>query len=280
MRTVSKVIANCSWKTSGDVAVIRNAIETAAQNGVIFVTSAGNESSAGPHYPSDYSKTIEGVFSVAALAPNNRKASYSNYSTTVSICAPGGDGSPLDSNDIYCADLNNTHAYTAGTSFAAPHLSGTIALMLSISPRMSFGDIKDILEKTALSLKAENPELYPLLGCGKLDAGKAVKAAADQTMPSQPRQPENPEDPANHEVPGNSEQPAGDILGPKIDIVIGNENLTTSTSTAPANETCIDRMTERVGDELRNMSSSLENGDFVRITLESNGSVTILDYQI
>jgi hypothetical protein len=119
-----------------------------------------------------------------------------------------------------------------------------------------------------------------LLGCGKLDAGKAVKAAADQTMPSQPRQPENPEDPANHEVPGNSEQPAGDILGPKIDIVIGNENLTTSTSTAPANETCIDRMTERVGDELRNMSSSLENGDFVRITLESNGSVTILDYQI
>ena len=82
-RKVARAIANCSWKTSGDVGVIRSAIETAASAGVIFVTSAGNESSAGPHYPSDYSKTIEGVFSVAALAPNNRKSTYSNYSTTV-----------------------------------------------------------------------------------------------------------------------------------------------------------------------------------------------------
>lgn len=290
-RAVARAIANCSWKTSGDVAVIRSAIETAAAQGVIFVTSAGNESSTGPHYPSDYSKTINGVFSVAALAPNNQRAPYSNYSTTVSICAPGGAGLPFDTDDIYCADLNDTNTYTAGTSFAAPHLAGTIALMLSVAPRMSFDQIRVALEKTAVPLKNDNPETWPLLGYGKLNAGGAVKAAGQNLpapqpedpgtpgvpdAPTNPEAPSNPDGPENPEAPSEpTENPAGNATGPKIDITADTNNQTPT----PRSDDFINRVTEEVSEELHRISENWETGDLVRITLEGKGRVTVLDCQ-
>lgn len=171
---LKRVIANCSWKTSGDIGVIREAILAAASSGVIFVTSAGNESTSGAHYPSDYSKTIKEVFSVAALDPSGQKADYSNYSSTVSIGAPGGAGLPFDDDDIYCADLNNSNAYVAGTSFAAPHLAGVIALMLSVNSDLDIENISRILVRTAEPIIQQNPDTWKYLGAGKLDAGKAL----------------------------------------------------------------------------------------------------------
>ena len=290
--------------------VIRSAIETAASAGVIFVTSAGNESSAGPHYPSDYSKTIKGVFSVAALAPNNRKSTYSNYSTTVSISAPGGAGLPFDVDDIYCADLNNTNSYTAGTSFAAPHLAGTIALMLSASPQMSFDEIRNTLEKTAGSIKKENPESWLLLGYGKLNAGEAVKMASqilptptpqpdepttpdEPTAPDEPTTPDTPPEPkepdspdtppANPEEPTSPEEPpvpqenpSGNANGPKINITVSTENQVPE----PQIDAFITKVAAEVRDELNRMSGGWENGDLVRITLEAKGQATVLNCRI
>lgn len=171
---VSRIIANCSWKTSGEVGIIRDAIDSATRSGVIFITSAGNDNSDAPHYPSDYSRINQGVISVASLTSGDAKAEYSNYSDAVDISAPGGDGLPLDSQDIYCPDVNNSFQYAAGTSFSAPHVAGAVALMLSVKPDLSQDQVKAILKKTASSIKEQNPQHWNLLGAGKLNIGAAV----------------------------------------------------------------------------------------------------------
>ncbi len=280
-RKITKVIANCSWKTSGDVGVIREAIETAASSGVIFVTSAGNDSSSGPHYPSDYSKTIKGVFSVAALAPNNRKAEYSNYSTAVSISAPGGAGLPFDVDDIYCADLNNTNSYTAGTSFAAPHLASTIALMLSVNQQMTIDEIKNTLEQTSVSIKEENPEFWPLLGVGKLNTGEAVKEASkarvtsvpyvETARPTEPSVPEPAKPITEPETPSESA-----ASGPKINVTLNTD----APNGALNKEAFITEIVDMVREELHQKSAGWQDGASIRITIESEGTSVILEYRI
>lgn len=281
-KPVKRVVANCSWRTSGDVAVIREAIVEAASAGVIFVTSAGNDGHSGPHYPSDYSQTIKGVYSVAALAPTDRKADYSNYSSTVNICAPGGAGLPFDADDIYCADLNNTNSYTAGTSFAAPHLAGTIALMLSVNPRMDADAIKGSLERTAMPIKGPNPELWPLLGAGKLNAGGAVKEAGKETStpapgpvePTEPTAHEGPEAPAEPTVPEapatTPEAPAAE--GPTVTITVGGVEEDRGA--------LLSEIAGRVASELEAVCSGLGPGAMVRITIEAGGTSSIFEYAI
>lgn len=270
---VSRIIANCSWKTAGDVGVIREAIRCAASAGVIFVTSAGNENSSGPHYPSDYSQTIPGILSVAALSPNNRRAEYSNYSTTVNMSAPGGGGLPLDLDDIYCADLNNTYSYSAGTSLAAPHVAGIIALMLSVNPDLDFSEIKQILEQTAISIQQENFETWRLLGAGKLNAGQALKKVVDNLgVPSS--------QPGVNTGSTPVTSPIGtQTTGPKIKITFG-ENGTVNDSNK-INQIVQD-VTDRVSVEIRQLLQKQRYDQIhtLRITLELNEYTTVIDRAI
>jgi hypothetical protein len=67
-----RLVMNLSWRTTGDVALIRAAIGELAAAGALIVCSSGNESLDGdfPHFPSDYSETL----SVGALGPDGRRA--------------------------------------------------------------------------------------------------------------------------------------------------------------------------------------------------------------
>jgi subtilisin family serine protease len=240
---------------------------------VIFVTSAGNENSSGPHYPSDYSQTIPGILSVAALSPNNRRAEYSNYSTTVNMSAPGGGGLPLDLDDIYCADLNNTYSYSAGTSLAAPHVVGIIALMLSVNPDLDFSEIKQILEQTAISIQQENFETWRLLGAGKLNAGQALKKVVDNLgVPSS--------QPGVNTGSTPVTSPIGtQTTGPKIKITFG-ENGTVNDSNK-INQIVQD-VTDRVSVEIRQLLQKQRYDQIhtLRITLELNEYTTVIDRAI
>lgn len=274
-RPVKKIIANCSWKTAGNIGVIREAIQEAASSGVIFVTSAGNESTSGPHYPSDYSKTIKGVFSVAALAPSGQKADYSNYSSAVTVSAPGGAGLPLDEDDIYCADLNNSNSYTAGTSFAAPHLAGVIALMLSVNSSMDAESILNNLVKTAEPIRQQNPDIWQFLGAGRLNAGKAlVETNSNHGTITEP---------TNTEIPVNAQEPSGQTAtsvpshqgGPTIAISIGGDTPTGIDTGIFVKQIC-----DRISMEIENMSRWWVPGSNIKITINSGGSSVVLNYTL
>jgi serine protease AprX len=81
----------------------------------------------------------------------------------------GGDLSRLSAQDI----LNYTVG--SGTSFSAPQVTGTIALMLDVNPSLTPAQIKDILQRTATPL----PPYYRYeVGAGMLNAHAAVLEAA------------------------------------------------------------------------------------------------------
>ena len=61
-----------------------------------------------------------------------------------------------------------------GTSFSAPYVSGTIGLMLSLKPCLTFEDVVEILTQSAVNIDAQNPSYIGMLGAGRLNANAAL----------------------------------------------------------------------------------------------------------
>ena len=73
-----------------------------------------------------------------------------------------------------CSDPDDYHTVWAGTSFAAPHVAGVIALMLQMNPHLSPNEIRAILEEDARQDNFTGPinksTGSPLWGWGKVNA--------------------------------------------------------------------------------------------------------------
>ncbi len=64
-----------------------------------------------------------------------------------------------------------------GTSMAAPHVVGTIALLLSANPTLSRSEVNEILAETAVPIAATHPNMHS--GWGRLDAYAAVASQSN-----------------------------------------------------------------------------------------------------
>lgn len=165
--------AGCYYSTYGQMIV-----DEVHAAGVIIVAAAGNGSTCNDAsalvYPASYSKVIS-VTSIGA-ADNHEGTPGNPYSThqhnaMVDICAPGyGVALALPGNGFTTGN---------GSSFAAPYVSGTIALMLAANPCLTYENVDYILKASAdTNVYAVNPSVYNgLLGAGRLDAHKAVEMA-------------------------------------------------------------------------------------------------------
>ncbi len=114
-------VINMSFGLSTPSRAIREALQFAAQQGVTLIASAGNDNSSTPPFPASEEAL---VWAVAATDPQDRKADFSNYGAFVDLCAPGVN--------IYSAYPGGRYAWWSGTSFSAPFVSGTVALVLSL----------------------------------------------------------------------------------------------------------------------------------------------------
>ncbi|MDR0357421.1 MAG: S8 family serine peptidase, partial [Clostridiales Family XIII bacterium] len=159
-------VVNLSLGGSEPDPALEKAINAAAANGVITVAAAGNDArlysgATPPCYPSDY----ENVISVVATDRNNVKADYSEHNRYKDIAAPGSS--------IYSTALNGAYGYMSGTSMACPHISGVVALMLSINPSLSNDRICRILYNTSTDLGDKGRD--DKYGYGLVNAEAAVK---------------------------------------------------------------------------------------------------------
>lgn len=169
-----RFIVNMSFMVS-DSEIVEQEINDGELNNIIYVASAGNDSSSFPHFPSDYSKVI----SVAATAPRDIISRYSNFGQNVNICAPGGSGEPqLPSSNILSLLPGDRIGTSWGTSLAAPHVVAAAALILSIAKRnnreISPSSVRDIIYTTADNIDAANPGYEGQLGSGRLNVFSAL----------------------------------------------------------------------------------------------------------
>ena len=157
----------------------QDAIDAARANGATVVVAAGNSNDdVANHQPAN----CAGVISVAANDREGNRASYSNYGLTISVTAPGGETSPDAFNGVL-STLNSgsttpgdeTYAYYQGTSMAAPHVAGTVALIVAKNGSLTPDQIAQVLKDTARPLPGSC-----LGGCGAgiIDANAALTAVS------------------------------------------------------------------------------------------------------
>jgi serine protease len=153
--------------------------------GVIVIAAAGNDNVNGDYFPAG----CPGVVTVSSVGPARTRAPYSNFGTGVDVAAPGGDmsrdlngdGNPDGIYSTYSA-MNgaayvSTFADLQGTSMAAPHVAGVVALMKSVNPSLTPAMFDNLLTSGALTDDI-GPPGADVLGIGLINAAKAVTAAS------------------------------------------------------------------------------------------------------
>jgi subtilisin family serine protease len=155
-------IANMSLQYYAGTSALRDAVLYAHAAGVLMVAASGNNSANALAYPAAWPETI----AVGASTNLDGRWSSSNTGEGISLVAPGLS--------IQTTNAFSGHSSRTGTSFAAPHVSGTASLMLSVDPWLDADSIRQTIEGTTLDLPPSGYDQFT--GFGRLDAGAAVMA--------------------------------------------------------------------------------------------------------
>ena len=142
-------------------AILERAILRAAQAGVILIGISGNTGQVGVQYPGKY----DAVYAVTATTESDLLAGFSTRGPEVALCAPG---------EAITSFLPGGQSGTrSGTSFAAAHVTGTLALILSAFPSVSPNQAVDILMGSLTDLGARGTDSS--FGRGLINAYEAVR---------------------------------------------------------------------------------------------------------
>ena len=206
---------------SGTATLYSETVAAVRAKGAVIVAAAGNSTGQAVGLPGN----CTGVITVAGLRHAGTKVGFSSLGTEVVIAAPGGNcvnstGACLypilsTTNAGAQGPVINDNAYTdtsasVGTSFSAPLVAGTAALLYSARPSITPDQIRNVLTATSRPFvtpptgsttpvcqtpsTAEQLECYcttSTCGAGMLDANAAVRAVAPQlTVVSSTGQPQ------------------------------------------------------------------------------------------
>jgi subtilisin family serine protease len=179
----AKVI-NMSFNYTSYSAELARAVSYATQNGVVCVAAAGNSGQRATVYPA----ALKDVIDVASTSNTDRQSSFSNYGAPPVLLAAPGEG-------VMTTYPFGTYAAGWGTSFSAPLVAGTTAMMISTygaqvstQTSLSLGSLTIPLSLqgsvTAPSSKSQAANALsnaqwisaPQLGNGRLDTYQAEQA--------------------------------------------------------------------------------------------------------
>jgi subtilisin len=177
---------------------LQEAIRHLSESSTLMVASAGNSCSDDPgqdegggaegdgptcdalqndvKYPARYS----GVLAVAASNSQDKIAAYSAEGAQVAVTAPGGFHSTNLDEQILSTCPNGGYGYGSGTSQAAAHVTGALALKMQQAPQITLREIQQLLGQTATDLGY----LPPQQGVGLI----TVECLLDPTLRQCPSQ--------------------------------------------------------------------------------------------
>jgi subtilisin family serine protease len=118
-------VISMSFSLSSYSGEMSNAIRYANKEGVICVASAGNSGEDITVYPAG----LKNVMGVASTSDYDTRSTFSNYGPDVWVAAPG--------EGVISTYPYGTYSAGWGTSFSAPFVSGTAALLVGISPNVN-----------------------------------------------------------------------------------------------------------------------------------------------
>jgi len=165
------------------------AVADAISRGTVVVAAAGNSNADTANFSP---ASCPGAIAVASTGITSARASYSNYGQRVDISAPGGGGTadvspggsvwqawngslttPIPVEEL---DIDVDYVGMSGTSMAAPHVAGVVALMQSVrlaagSPLLTPDEVLAIMQDTVtpFELTPDQP-----IGVGIVNAAAAV----------------------------------------------------------------------------------------------------------
>ena len=151
--------------------------------GVFIAVAAGNDNANADNF---LPASCAGVSTVAATDQNGERASYSNFSTSMDISAPGGDQDRIgERRHRLHLELGQdrrrrpqTTPTSKGTSFSTPEVAGVAALMLAVNPALLPAQIKALMAQTASPFAVGSTcATQRNCGAGIVNAFGAVKAA-------------------------------------------------------------------------------------------------------
>ncbi len=173
------IASNNSWGGEAYSRALEEAVKRAGDVGIIFVASAGNDGrdiTNSPTYPAAYDCTtthrlFDCVVSVASMTSTGVLSGFSNFSATrVDIAAPGSD--------VLSTLPNGQYGLLSGTSMAAPHVTGALALCLAAYRGVSAERAISKLLSTAAATSSLSGKVA---SGGRLDVSAFVSSCASDT---------------------------------------------------------------------------------------------------
>ncbi|MCY2973931.1 MAG: S8 family serine peptidase [Planctomycetota bacterium] len=274
-RSMGAKIINASWGGGGFSSALQQAITQFQNAGGIFVAAAGNESSNNvttPAFPANYS----GVISVGASTRTDTLASFSNFGTNVDVVAPGAS--------IFSTLPNNQYGSLSGTSMAAPHVAGALALLWGQNATASATTITNaLLNNTDNVLRGTTSQF------GRINVGKASAALlgtpAAPTPPTPTPTPPVPQAPVQRTYSSVGSQFLSDATSRSStttripitvsdDIRIGDINVVLDISHTWIGDLSI-RLTSPTGVTTTLVQRRGGSGDNLRVTIDDDAGASI-----
>jgi hypothetical protein len=150
-------VINMSFSFASSSKELANAVKSAESKGIVLVASAGNDGKAVQVYPASYPE----VMGVASTNNSDHRSSFSNYGSNLVWVAAPGEG-------VVTMYPYGTYAACWGTSFSAPMVAGTAALLVQVS--------QSVNESTGSSSVAHADWVSFELNHGRLNTYTAVQA--------------------------------------------------------------------------------------------------------
>ncbi len=210
-------VINNSWGDSNHElynlvrsSMLESALDYAIDNDVLLVFASGNSGEISGHQIDYPASAREEILAVGSINENLNRSSFSSYGNELDVVAPGSN--------IYTTDnsYSNYYAVSSGTSMAAPHVTGIAALIFSINPNLTSGQVKNIIEQTAQKIgnySYNNSSAHPngtwnnQVGYGLVDAYAAVKAALDIDLYTRDNESDNGTEPNSISETGIKDSP-------------------------------------------------------------------------
>lgn len=157
-------IINVSAGAKTDTEKLHQAAAYAEAQGVLLISSAGNDGDSTMYYPGGY----DTVLCVGACdGEETRRASFSNFHSRVDLLAQG-DG-------IRVASIRGKTIRVFGTSYATAYVTGAAACLLSEHPALTPAEVRQILLASAHDVCDAGYDINS--GCGIVDMDKALAYA-------------------------------------------------------------------------------------------------------